>query len=133
MPEEFTLEAKGPDEYQYFEIPTNFKEDKYVQLAEARPGNRAVVHHIIAFVQPPSKDGNQQQAHKLTKEEIEKMRAQWERDSIFRKEGFLMRMKADVPVYDDGCALASGGSGEKRDGGGAGQRISICSSALLPA
>ena len=122
MPEEFTLEAKGPDEYQYFEIPTNFKEDKYVQLAEARPGNRAVVHHIIAFVQPPSKDGNQQQAHKLTKEEIEKMRAQWERDSIFRKEGFLMRMKPDVPVYDDGCALASGGSGEKRDGGGSGER-----------
>ena len=71
MPEEFTLEAKGPDEYQYFEIPTNFKEDKYVQLAEARPGNRDVVHHIIAFVQPPSKDGNQQ-AHKLSKEEIEK-------------------------------------------------------------
>jgi mono/diheme cytochrome c family protein len=122
MPEEFTLEASGPDEYQYFEIPTNFKEDKYVQLAEARPGNRAIVHHIIAFVQPPSKEGNQQQAHKLTKEEIEKMRAQWERDSIFRKEGFLMRMKPDIPVYDDGCALASGGSGEKRDGTGAGER-----------
>src|SRR5215470_16957127 len=35
MPEEFTLEASGPDEYQYFEIPTNFTEDKYVQMAEA--------------------------------------------------------------------------------------------------
>ncbi len=121
MPEEFTLEASGPDEYQYFEIQTNFKEDRYVQLAEARPGNRAIVHHIIAFVQPPSKDGNQH-SHKMSKEEIEKMRAQWEKDSIFRKEGFLMRMKPDVPVYDDGCALASGGSGEKRDGSGAGDR-----------
>src|SRR4030095_13852473 len=29
MPQEFTLEASGPDEYQYFEIPTNFKEDVY--------------------------------------------------------------------------------------------------------
>ena len=57
MPEEFTLEATGPDEYQYFEIPTNFKEDKYVQMAEARPGNRKIVHHIIAFVQPPPKGG----------------------------------------------------------------------------
>ena len=121
MSEEFTLEASGPDEYQYFEIPTNFKEDKYVQMAEARPGNRAIVHHIIAFVQPPSKEGSQQ-AHKMSKEEIEKMRAQWEKDSIFRKEGFLMRMKPDVPVYDDGCQLASGGSGEKRDGTGAGDR-----------
>src|SRR5262252_3475954 len=67
MPEEFTLEASGPDEYQYFEIPTNFKEDVYVQLAEARPGNRKIVHHIIAFVQPPSKDGTDV---KLTKEQI---------------------------------------------------------------
>ena len=57
MPEEFTLEASGPDEYQYFEIPTNFTEDKYVQMAEARPGNRKIVHHIIAFVQPPKKEG----------------------------------------------------------------------------
>src|SRR5438046_5155056 len=40
MPQEFTLEASGPDEYQYFEIPTNFKEDVYVQMAEAQPGNR---------------------------------------------------------------------------------------------
>ena len=48
MPEEYTVEASGPDEYQYFDAPTNFKEDKYVQMAEARPGNRKVVHHIIA-------------------------------------------------------------------------------------
>ena len=55
MPEEFTLAASGPDEYQYFEIPTNFKQDVYVQMAEARPGNRKIVHHIIAFVVPPAK------------------------------------------------------------------------------
>ncbi|HKC86200.1 MAG TPA: cytochrome c, partial [Blastocatellia bacterium] len=53
MPEEFTLEANGPDEYQYFDVPTNFTEDKYVQMAEARPGNRRVVHHVIAFVIGP--------------------------------------------------------------------------------
>jgi len=53
MPEEDTVEASGPDEYQYFDAPTNFKEDKYVRMAEARPGNRKVVHHVIAFVVPP--------------------------------------------------------------------------------
>src|SRR5262245_247294 len=52
MGEEFTLDATGPDEYQYFDVPTNFTEDKYVQLAEARPGNRKVVHHVIAFIVP---------------------------------------------------------------------------------
>ncbi|HXG66177.1 MAG TPA: cytochrome c, partial [Blastocatellia bacterium] len=116
MPEEFTLEASGPDEYQYFEIPTNFTEDKYVQAAEARPGNRKIVHHIIAFIQPPPPKG--QQRPNLTKEEIEKLREKAEREGIFRREGFLMRMKPDIPVWDDGCQLPSGGRGEKRDGSG---------------
>jgi len=116
MPDEFTLEANGPDEYQYFEIPTNFTEDKYVQMAEARPGNRKIVHHIIAFIQPPAKGGQPQP--KLTKEQIEKYRAEREKETIFYREGFLMRMKPDVPVWDDGCALPSGGGGEKRDGTG---------------
>ena len=112
MPEEFTLDASGPDEYQYFEIPTNFKEDVYVQMAEARPGNRKIVHHIIAFVSPPSKDGKQKQ---MTKEDFEKYRAEAEKKSIFRNEGFLMRMKPGIPVYDDGCALPNGGNGESLD------------------
>src|SRR5215208_1103977 len=50
MSEEFALDASGPDEYRNFEIPTNFKEDRYVQMAEARPGNRKIVHHIAAFI-----------------------------------------------------------------------------------
>jgi hypothetical protein len=103
MPEEFTLEASGPDEYQYFEIPTNFKEDKYVQAVEARPGNRKVVHHIIAFIKPPAKEGPPRP--KLSPEEIKKLREQRERDSIQYQEGFLRRTKADAPVYDDGCAI----------------------------
>jgi len=112
MPDEFTLEASGPDEYQYFEIPTNFKEDVYVQMAEARPGNRKIVHHIIAFVSPPSKDGKQPQ---FSKEQIEKYQQDAEKKSMFRKEGFLMRMKPGMPVYDDGCALPNGGNGESLD------------------
>ncbi len=53
MPIEFHVPARGTIDYQYIVIPTGFKEDKYVQLAEARPGNTKLVHHIIAFVREP--------------------------------------------------------------------------------
>jgi mono/diheme cytochrome c family protein len=114
MPEEFTLDANGPDEYQHFVIDPGFTEDKYVQIAEARPGNRRIVHHIIAAILPPP-DGAQPQMT-LTREEIEKRRA--ERAPILYKEGFLLRLKPNVPVYDDGCQLPSGGGGVQLDGSG---------------
>ena len=53
MPIEYRVPAKGTIDYQYIVIPTGFTEDKYVQLAEARPGNTKLVHHIIAFVREP--------------------------------------------------------------------------------
>ena len=53
LPEEVTVPAKGTVPYLYFETPTNFKEDMYIQAAEARPGNRAVVHHIVLFYKTP--------------------------------------------------------------------------------
>jgi hypothetical protein len=57
LPEEQTVQASGTVPYQYFITPTNFKEDVWIQAAEARPGNRAVVHHIIvSFRDPKSKE-----------------------------------------------------------------------------
>jgi hypothetical protein len=57
LPEEQTVPAKGVVPYQYFITPTNFKEDVWIQAAEARPGNRAVVHHIIvSFRDPKTKE-----------------------------------------------------------------------------
>ncbi len=53
MPIEYHVPATGTIDYQYIVIPTGFTEDKYVQLAEARPGNPKLVHHIIAFVREP--------------------------------------------------------------------------------
>jgi hypothetical protein len=53
MPEPYEVPATGTIEYTYYIVPTNFTEDKWVQMAEARPGNRALVHHIIAFVRDP--------------------------------------------------------------------------------
>lgn len=53
MPVDYEVPASGTVEYTYFVLPTGFTEDKWVQLAEARPGNRKVVHHVIAFVREP--------------------------------------------------------------------------------
>jgi len=53
MPNEFAVPASGTIDYQYIVIPSGFTEDKWVDEYEARPGNRQVVHHIIAFVRPP--------------------------------------------------------------------------------
>ena len=53
MPSEFTVPAEGSVPYQYFSVPTNFKEDRYVQALEARAGNLSVVHHIVIYVRDP--------------------------------------------------------------------------------
>ena len=56
MPREYEVPAKAERnsiKYQYFQVPTNFKEDMWVQAAEARPGNSKVVHHIIVYVRGP--------------------------------------------------------------------------------
>ena len=49
----FDVPAEGTVRYQYFEVDPGFKEDTWVKAAELQPGNRAVVHHILVFVQPP--------------------------------------------------------------------------------
>lgn len=53
LPEPFQIPATGTVEYLHWLVPTNFKEDKWVQFAEARPGDRTRVHHIIAYVREP--------------------------------------------------------------------------------
>jgi hypothetical protein len=114
MPEEFTLEANGPDEYHHFLIDTGFTEDKYVELAEARPGNRRIVHHINALIIPPPPGVISWKAP--PKEDLEKYIA--ELDPILYSEKYLRRVRPSVPVHNDGCQLPSGGSGNKFDGSG---------------
>lgn len=53
LPQPYEIPAKGTIEYLHWVVPTNFKTDKWVQFAEARPTDRAHVHHIIAFVREP--------------------------------------------------------------------------------
>jgi len=98
MTEEYTLEAKGSDEYINFTIPTTFKEDVWVQAAEIHPGNKKVVHHVIAFVQTP-------QMIAAAKANQGRPPAQ----SIFYQDGTLVRAKMEAPIYDDGCSAPGGG------------------------
>jgi hypothetical protein len=53
MRQPFHVPAKAEVPYQYVVLPTQFTEDKWVQMAEVRPGNRAVVHHMVVFVRGP--------------------------------------------------------------------------------
>ncbi|MBL8186446.1 MAG: thiol-disulfide isomerase [Acidobacteria bacterium] len=53
MTVEFNIPAEGTIPYKYFAVPTNFTEDKFVQFAEIRQGDRAHVHHVIVSVRYP--------------------------------------------------------------------------------
>lgn len=55
MPRSFTVPATAKDgvRYQNYIVPTNFTEDRWVVAAEAKPGNRSVVHHILVLVRVP--------------------------------------------------------------------------------
>ena len=48
--EDFAIPADGPDIYRCFVIPTNLPKDMYISAIEYRPGNRRVVHHMLAYV-----------------------------------------------------------------------------------
>jgi len=53
MQKAFEIPAKGAIEYQYFVVPTGFREDRWVQGVEVRPGDRAVVHHAVVYLREP--------------------------------------------------------------------------------
>jgi len=53
MPRSFEVPARGAVEYQYFAAPTGFREDRWIQGVEARPGNRGVVHHVVVYIREP--------------------------------------------------------------------------------
>ena|SRR5471030_214505 len=53
IPNPFEVPASGIVEYQYIVVPTRFEKDVWVTAAEVRPGNRAVMHHVIVYVRPP--------------------------------------------------------------------------------
>ncbi len=53
MPEEYQVPASGTVEYTYVIVPSGFAEDRWIERAEIRPGNRAVMHHASVWLRPP--------------------------------------------------------------------------------
>jgi hypothetical protein len=47
---DFEVPADGVVPYQYFKVPSNFTEDRWVEAAEIRPQHRDVTHHINVFM-----------------------------------------------------------------------------------
>jgi hypothetical protein len=60
MPKPFQLPATGSVPYQYITVDPGFREDKWVQATEIRPGNPAVVHHVFVLVQQPGEPSPQE-------------------------------------------------------------------------
>ncbi|MFO0844639.1 MAG: redoxin domain-containing protein [Gemmataceae bacterium] len=50
MPKAFDVPATGSLPYQNFIVETGFPEDRWVTMAEARPGAPGVVHHIVVYI-----------------------------------------------------------------------------------
>jgi hypothetical protein len=53
--EDYPVAASGTIDYKYFEVPTNFTEDKWIQAFEVKPGDPSVVHHVIVYARPPQR------------------------------------------------------------------------------
>lgn len=56
LQEDYPIPARGTIDYKYFEVPTNFTEDRWIQAFELKPGTPSVVHHIIVFARPPRRE-----------------------------------------------------------------------------
>jgi hypothetical protein len=70
MQEDFKIPATGTVNYEYFYVPTNFTEAKYVQAVEVRPGNRKVVHHVLVqYLAKPD----------MTRTPVLKFNTEWQR------------------------------------------------------
>ena len=83
MPEKFDIPGEGVIPYKFFIVPTGFKEDRYVQLAEIRPGDRAHVHHaewLCGYIGPmESWDGQRERPELLVRRSEQSGRLQSER------------------------------------------------------
>ena len=54
MQEDYQVPPSGELSYQYFEIPTNLTEDKWIQALEVKAGDPKVLHHVIVYARPPA-------------------------------------------------------------------------------
>jgi Copper type II ascorbate-dependent monooxygenase, C-terminal domain len=55
MPVNYELDAEGSDEFRVFVLGTDLPEDRWIRAVDFKPGNRKVVHHIIAGIDASGK------------------------------------------------------------------------------
>ncbi|HWX42200.1 MAG TPA: hypothetical protein VN345_13710, partial [Blastocatellia bacterium] len=116
MPEPYRLDGKVMDEYVYFRIPTNFKEDKWAQAVAFLPGNRRVVHHAVAFIESPARFAEAQRKNPSPPGRPDVWTIlDTEISPVELMDGTTRRVRPDAPVLDDGCSAseeeATGGFG----------------------
>jgi hypothetical protein len=115
MGETWTIQPDAPDNYINFFIPTNFKEDRWVQMAEILPGNRRVVHHVIAFIQTPQMMAKREAEAKAAGGKVGARKAD---GKLFYLDGTLRRVRMEAPVVDDACSQQQPTGGRRIGGGG---------------
>lgn len=93
------LDATGPDQYTYIDVPSHFTEDRWVVAAELRPGNRKIVHHAHVFIKEPE---NKTAAGK---KDPASEYAKW----LIVHQGTLEWMRPEAPVIDNGCSVDDNG------------------------
>ncbi|HEY5885296.1 MAG TPA: DUF3471 domain-containing protein [Pyrinomonadaceae bacterium] len=106
MDQAYTLEADLTDHYLYFRIPTNFKEDRWIQAVEFRPGNRKVVHHAVAYIETPEHVAQEQKLNPSTPGTAKIWSLlDTQLPSIELMDGTTRRMKPNAPIVNDGCSV----------------------------
>jgi hypothetical protein len=111
MAEDYPVPASGTVQYEHFYIPTNFTESKWLKAIEARPGNRALVHHILVYYEAPPDGPRVPPAIQPNREDgrIEDRNPPGNRPP--RNTGYPTRLLAtyapgtDAQVFPDGTAL----------------------------
>jgi mono/diheme cytochrome c family protein len=98
---EFTVSSASQDEYEYIYVPTNFKEDHWVQAAEVMPGDKRVVHHATVSVVT---------ADKVADKVAENSKSDAGVDKYHYRTGKVLHLRKDAPVIDDGCSSPDGGA-----------------------
>jgi Copper type II ascorbate-dependent monooxygenase, C-terminal domain len=55
MPEPYELSGSGEDDFRVFVLKTDFPNDRWIRAVDYKPGNRKVVHHVIAGIDASGK------------------------------------------------------------------------------
>lgn len=99
IPEQHLVKAGERDNNVTIVVPTNLKEDIWVQSVELRPGNRKVVHHAHVFVEEKAAPSGPAPVNPFP---------ELDRKKVFLNDG-QTHVRLDAPVINDGCSHPAGG------------------------